>query len=236
MHREVSLDDPIFDDLSSLGDENSVATLNAKVGGLDTAYIEVDDFIAARPDKDEFAELEDADHAISREKHKIELLPYVVDDFYLNPEYVSIINPLEFEEVVAMFNFFDVNKDGAIDKFEARKILFSLDQDASLSLAENLLRIINYSQLKDLTFEDFCRFIVMLHHKVPSVVSYLGILDQISNSVLGKLEYQSNLRNLVLKFYQVENRRINAPANTVQVTPASLTSVQSKESAKLCSN
>jgi hypothetical protein len=62
---------------------------------------------------------------------------------YCPEELVNQLTPMEFEEIVLMFNKYDVDNSDSIDKHEARKILFDLGLDFGLEKAEELFNIID---------------------------------------------------------------------------------------------
>ena len=49
-------------------------------------------------------------------------------------QYLNSLTPMEFDEMVLMFNEYDVDKSNTIDKHEARKILFNLGLDHTMVL------------------------------------------------------------------------------------------------------
>lgn len=67
----------------------------------------------------------------------------VVDGFRCPNEYLNVITPMEFEEMVNLFTTFDTNNSGTIDKHETKKILHFLGLDFSMDKAEELLRIVS---------------------------------------------------------------------------------------------
>lgn len=92
------------------------------------------------------ADLDDEDREAERakfaEEFSIEVYGRKCPD-----QYINMITPMEFEEIVIMFNEYDVDKSNTIDRHEARKILFNLGMDYSLSQTDELFAIIDQVRL-----------------------------------------------------------------------------------------
>jgi len=105
-----------FDDLSTLGGDDNEATIT-QVEQLDENH-SVSNSVAAG---DMDAEDIDADNRRYYEANQL-----VVEGFKCPDEFINVLTPMEFEEMVNLFVTFDANKSGTIDRHEAKKILSHL--------------------------------------------------------------------------------------------------------------
>ena len=205
-------DAEMLDDVSSLGnDGGSIATKKKIDKEKDALMVGLDD-----EEEDDAANVpppvvieapvvsDDDDDEVDkfRKTHKDEL--FHVAGKKLHPAFNGLVSPMQFEEIVALFDYIDVNNNGFIDKFEARRLLFDLKMDASLVAAEKLLALISIAGAPDINFDEWTRFIVNLKNKDSRLLDYSSVLDIISQSVLGRLEAQSSIRNLDITFFRVE--------------------------------
>ncbi len=231
-----------MDDLSSLGEDYTMsnakdlrqASIASELGADDEDGI-VDLKVSISVEKKELEDEEVDDEEIDREKNCVEEIQFLVEGLFLHDAFRGMISPTEFEEIVYMFKTLDVSRNGLIDKFEARKILFNLDMDASLSNAEALLSITILSGAKEMNFDEFCRFFVMIKNGDPRVMPFARLLDFLHESILGRLEHQATMRNMTITFYQVINDRmigrpqhmhnVFAEVSSIKITLFSLQSI-----------
>jgi hypothetical protein len=226
------LGDDFDDDISSLGEDPTVAGKdpNQRIEDVDrdrerlTGLEEEDDDEEKQkepePEPDDFDELNpDAFKLFHLEPE------FNVSGFTLHRAFEGLLTPMEFEEVVAIFMDIDVNENRLIDKFEARKILFNMNIDASLVAAEKYLSLLTVTGAPDVTFDEFCKFVVNLKNKDNRLYEYVTFMDQIYSSVLGRFEQLSLARNFVIKFFRVERTdqvwKPGMPAVVMEVTVSS---------------
>jgi hypothetical protein len=209
----MSADDWDDDDISSLGEDPTIAGKEKVAGGGGGDGRErttgLEEELEGEEDEAEpppaVEEDDDFDEFNMEAFRKIILEEeFSASGYKLHPAFVGLLTPMEFEEVASVFMEVDVNNNGLIDKFEARKILFNLNLDASLVCAEKLLSLISVTGAPDITFDEFCKFVVNLKNKDNRLHEYVTFLDMIYASVLGRFEQLSNIRNLDIKFYRVE--------------------------------
>ena len=123
-----------------------------------------------------------------------------VEGFPCPREFINILTPMEFEEIVSMFKQYDINDSGKIDKHEARKILLHLGLDSSLENAVKLMAIADPKGNEEMSFEIFCRFIVMLKQGDERLLKYRSLLDKLQDTPLGVLGKQAKNWNLNIRF------------------------------------
>lgn len=131
----------------------------------------------------------------------------IVDGFKCPDEFLEVLTPMEFEEMVTLFVTFDSNKSGTIDKHEAKKILQFLGMHATLEKAENLLNLVDVNNTGEIGFEDFCKFIVLIKRGDDRFVQFSSMLTKIGESPLFELERQVKSRDLKINFLVVEERK-----------------------------
>lgn len=85
---------------------------------------------------------------------------------------------MEFEEMVILFNEYDIDRSDTIDKHEIRKILAAMGMEASLKEAEELLAIIDEDGSGEISFDEFCGFIIMIKKGDTRVGNFGGLLGK----------------------------------------------------------
>lgn len=132
-------------------------------------------------------------------------------------EFVNVLTPMEFEEIVDLFLKYDVDSSGTIDKHEARKILESLGMESSLEESEKMLAIVDSDGSGEISFPEYCRFIVMIKEGDERFEKFGALLSKVHNTPLGELEKQAKLRNLTTKFNVIEMRENSAGTETTYI-------------------
>jgi hypothetical protein len=199
-----------FEDMSTLGmdmDQESVNTAsvtNASVGL--GGEVDEEDLIA-----DEQKYLRDNE--------------MIVDGYKCPDEFVKILTPMEFEEMVHLFTKFDVDGSNTIDKHETKKILLYLGMDASMEMATQLLDVVDVDKSGEIDFEEFCSFIVLLKRGDPRLKGFGNMLDVLTSTPLGELERQAAGRNLKINFTIVEKREATLTVPTTWIVELRLTGI-----------
>jgi hypothetical protein len=182
-----------FDDMSTIGGDWE----NETKGGSSVAKGENDSVMQGDIDEDDI----EADLAKYYKENEL-----IVDGFKCPDEFLKLITPMEFEEMVALFTRFDSNKSGTIDKHETKKILHFLGMDSSLERAEELLDIVDADKSGEIDFDEFCKFIVMIKRGDERLTKFGSMLDKLNSTPLGELERQAKNRDLKIRFVIVEER------------------------------
>jgi hypothetical protein len=196
----------IFDDLSSLGADTAGETESlqpSRVAGPDPLMGDIDE-----EDIEADAQQYFKDHEL------------IVEGFRCPDEFIKILAPMEFEEMVHMFKKFDANNSGTIDRHETKKILHFLGMDASLERAEELLKIVDVDGSGEIDFNEFCNFIVMIKKGDERLSGFSSLLEKLNDTPLGQLEHQARSRGFTMKFVVVEERPATlsaAPCFVVEV-------------------
>lgn len=210
MERPKTSDRRELEDLSTLGmdwDNETIETAaitkgeNASAGGGDV-------------DEDDI----EADQRKYLEEHAM-----VVDGYKCPDEFVKILTPMEFEEMVNLFTKFDVDHSNTIDKHETKKILLYLGMEGSIEMAQDLLDIIDVDKSGEIDFNEFCNFIVMLKRGDPRLNGYSSMLSVLNATPLGELERQATSRNLKISFAIIEKREATLTQPTAYIVEARLT-------------
>ena len=147
----------------------------------------------------------------------------IVDGFKCPDEFIEIITPMEFEEMVNLFQKFDANHSGTIDKHETKRILHYLGMDFSIEKAEEMLQLVDKDGSGEIEFDEFCHFIAMIKRGDERLAQFGAILEKLNATPLAELERQANLRNLKIKFEIVEVRPASVTNPTIYVVEAQLT-------------
>lgn len=147
----------------------------------------------------------------------------IVDGFKCPDEFIEIITPMEFEEMVHLFQKFDANNSGTIDKHETKRILHYLGMDFSIEKAEEMLALVDKDGSGEIEFDEFCHFIAMVKRGDERMMQFGAILDKLNSTPLGELERQAKLRNLKIAFAIVEVRAASATNPTIYVVEAQMT-------------
>lgn len=166
-------------------------------------------------------DLDEDDIAADREEY-FKNNALVIDGFQCPNEFLTIITPMEFEEIVTLFLKFDTNKSGTIDKHETKKILNFLGFDHSLEKAEELLKIIDTDGSGEIDFNEFCQFFVMIKRGDERLSKYSGFMDKLHSTPLGELERQAKYRDLRINFRIVEIREASLTNPTLYVVEVDL--------------
>lgn len=201
-----------LEDMSSLGMDwdnetmETAAVTNAENGSLATGDIDEDDL--------------EADQKRYLEEHAM-----VVDGFKCPDQFLSLITPMEFEEMVNLFTKFDVDHSNTIDKHETKKILIYLGMDASMDMAAELLDIVDVDKSGEIDFDEFCNFIVMLKRGDPRLQGYGSMLSVLNSTPLGELERQCSTRNLKIRFVIVEKREATLTNPTQWIVEVQLSGI-----------
>jgi hypothetical protein len=199
-----------LEDMSTLGMDwdnetlETAAVTNAEQGSVATGDVDEEDI--------------EADKRKYLEKHAM-----VVDGFKCPDEFVKIITPMEFEELVNLFTKFDVDPSNTIDKHETKKVLLYLGMEASMDMAKELLEIIDIDESGEIDFNEFCNFIVMLKRGDPRLQGYGAMLQHLNSTPLGELERQASGRNLKIRFVIVEKREATLTQPTNYIVEVRLT-------------
>jgi hypothetical protein len=124
----------------------------------------------------------------------------VVDGFKCPDDFIGKLSPMEFEEMVGLFQTFDADKSGTIDIHEAKKVLHFLGLDSDMAKAEQLMNAVDADHSGEIDFEEFCSFIVMVKRGDERVAAFSSIIEKIGESPLFELERQVKTRDLIIKF------------------------------------
>ena len=108
-----------IDDLSSLGADHESEVNTVSMQSVEMPQAEQQERMSQAGD------IDDDDVAADRKLY-FEANQLIVDGFKCPDEFIQILTPMEFEELVGLFVAFDANKSGSIDKHEAKKILHHL--------------------------------------------------------------------------------------------------------------
>jgi hypothetical protein len=159
----------------------------------------------------------DADDLEADEQRYLEKHALVVDGFRCPEEFVKILTPMEFEEIVNLFTKFDVDHSGTIDKHETKKVLQYLGMEGSMDMANELIDIIDIDKSGEIDFQEFCNFIVMLKRGDPRLQGYSSMLSVLNSTPLGELERQASSRGLSIRFVIIEKREatLTQPTNWI---------------------
>ena len=107
-------------------------------------------------------------------------------DGFRCPKHLALrISPMEFEEMVNLFRTYDANDSGDIDKHEARKILQSMDMEATLEKAEELMAMVDKDGSGEIDFEEFCEFIALVKEGDERFKAFDNIMENIKDTPLG---------------------------------------------------
>jgi hypothetical protein len=172
--------------------------------------------------KPEYGEMDEEDIAMDKQQYYDDNA-LIIDGFKCPDEYIHIITPMEFEEMVNLFVKFDSNASGTIDKHEAKKILHFLGMDFSLEKAEDLLKIIDTDGSGEVDFEEFCHFIVMIKRGDERLKGFGNMIEKLHCTPLGELERQAEYRHLKIGFHVVEVRASTLTMPTTFVVECQLT-------------
>lgn len=149
----------------------------------------------------------------------------IVDGFRCPDEYLKMLTPMEFEEIVSLFIKFDVDGSGRIDKHETKKILLFLGIETTIKVAEELLEVIDADKNGEIDFNEFCTFIVLMKRGDPRLMRFHSMLNKLSTTPLGELERQARSRNLKITF-KLAQRRVGSLTNpTTYIIELQLTGV-----------
>ncbi|RYH28302.1 EF-hand domain-containing protein [archaeon] len=168
------------------------------------------------------------DSQLDEEAKYYEKNAYVVDGFRCPNDYIKILTPMEFEEMVNLFVKFDANRSGTIDKHETKKILHFLGLDFSLEKAEELLKIVDQDGSGEIDFEEFCTFVVLIKKGDDRLKDFGSLLEKINSTPLGELERQAQYRGLKVEFEIVEEREATLLNPTLYVAEVHLTGIWHK--------
>lgn len=164
----------------------------------------------------DMGDLDDEDVAADRAKY-FEENALVIDGFKCPDEFLNIITPMEFEEMVNLFTRFDANKSGSIDVHETKKILHFLGMDFSLHKAEELLAVVDTDKSGEIDFAEFCGFIVMIKRGDERLTGFHTLIEKMNSTPLGELERQARNRDFKLRFRVVEIREASLTNPTLFV-------------------
>lgn len=167
----------------------------------------------------------DEEDVAADERKYLEMHAMVVDGYKCPDEFVKIITPMEFEEIVNLFTKFDVDHSDTIDKHEIKKVLLYLGMEASMDMAKDLLEIIDVDKSGEIDFNEFCNFIVMLKRGDPRLQGYSSMLQVLNSTPLGELERQASSRNLKIRFVIIEKREATLTQPTQYIVEVRLTGV-----------
>jgi len=147
----------------------------------------------------------------------------VVDGFRCPEEFELKLSPMEFEEMVSLFQTYDANGSGTIDKHEARKILQGLGMEASLEKAEELLAMVDGDGSGEIDFDEFCTFIVLIKEGDEKLAAFNDLLENIHETPLGTLEKAAKQQGYKLAFFTVEQREATATNPAIYVVELHMT-------------
>lgn len=149
----------------------------------------------------------------------------IVDGFKCPDEFINKITPMEFEEMVNLFNRFDVNRSGTIDKHETKMILHFLGMDFTLEKAEELLQLVDIDKSGEIDFDEFCEFIVLIKRGDERFSNFSSLIDKLHSSPLGELERQAMYRELKTSFKIVEIREASLSQPTTYIVELHLSGI-----------
>jgi len=159
-----------YEDMSTLGmdpdGDSSIVSMEASI----TSYQQNNDI-----DEDDI----EGDIKRYNEQHAL-----IVDGFKCPDEYINVITPMEFEEMVNLFIKFDSDHSHSIDIHEIRKILVYINMESSLDKAEELLKLIDTDHSGEIDFNEFCSFIVSMKRGDPRLIGFNSMLGMISSTPL----------------------------------------------------
>lgn len=201
------------EDMSSLGFDGDNSTIMSS--SVMTKDPEENEFNSA------MGELDEDDIEADRQRY-YEENAMIVDGFKCPNEFLQLITPMEFEEMVHIFTKFDADHSGTIDVHETKKILHFLGMDFSIEKAEDLLKIVDTDGSGEIDFNEFCGFIVMIKRGDDRLKGFGSLLDKIKTTPLGELERQAASRGFKIQFRVVEIRPSSLVNPTIYVVEVDL--------------
>lgn len=205
-----------IEDMSSLGFEGDNSTIMSSSA------------MTKDPDGIEFnsamGELDEEDAEADRQKY-YEDNAMIVDGLRCPNEFLHLITPMEFEEMVHIFTKFDADHSGTIDVHETKKILHFLGMDFSIEKAEELLKIVDSDGSGEIDFAEFCGFIVMIKRGDDRLKGFSSLIDKIKTTPLGELERQAATRGFKIQFRVVEIRPSSLVNPTIYVVEVELSGI-----------
>ena len=135
--------------------EGNIGGEKKSVGGEGTAEEAGED----DPDGKDKKEEEGGEGEEEEEEAYDEREGMVIDGFKCPAHLLTKITPMEFEEMVHLFQTCDANGSGDIDKHEARKILLEMDSEATLEKVKEFIALVDKDGSGEIEFDEFCEFI-----------------------------------------------------------------------------
>ena len=149
----------------------------------------------------------------------------MVDGFACPKHLLTKITPMEFEEMVHLFQTYDANGSGDIDKHEARKILLAMDLEATLEKAEEFIGLVDKDGSGEIEFDEFCEFIHLVKDGDERFKAFDNVLDHVSDTPLGILEKNATTQGFELRFQTIETRDATATNPPITVCELNMTGI-----------
>ncbi|CAM9256179.1 unnamed protein product [Ascophyllum nodosum] len=124
--------------------------------------------------------------------------------------YVNVFTPIEFEEIVDLFDKFDEDRSGELSINEMRTLLFQSDMGFDENCARDLLRELDEDESGLIDFGEFCTFLARVKAGDLKLKRFGGLIHVLNATPVGILEEQCFKRRLKVSYHIVDERPATA--------------------------
>ena len=126
--------------------------------------------------------------------------------FVCPQKYVNDFTPSQYEEMVEMFNTYDVDQSKTIDAMEIRKLLCDLDMGHQMEEATKLMAELDTDGSGEMDWDEFCEFFSRIVRGDSTLRGFAKLTEQLNETPVSMLAEQAKKRDMEVDFKLLEER------------------------------
>ena len=128
------------------------------------------------------------------------------EGFVCPQKYVNDFTPSQYEEMVEMFQTYDVDKSRTIDVQEIRKLLSDLDMGHQMDEAMKLMQELDTDGSGEMDWDEFCEFFSRIVRGDTSLRGFAKLTEQLNETPVSMLAEQAKKRDMEVGYKLLEER------------------------------
>eukprot|EP00904_Undaria_pinnatifida_P002728 jgi/Undpi1/12456/HiC_scaffold_5.g02127.m1 len=124
--------------------------------------------------------------------------------------FVNVFTPMEFEEIVHLFNKYDDDRSGELDINELRKLMLESDMEYDDENVRLMLEELDEDKSGLIDFEEFCAFLARVKAGDSKLQGFVGMTEMLNTTSVGILQEQCVKRNLMVSYVIIEEHNPTA--------------------------
>ena len=128
------------------------------------------------------------------------------EGFVCPQKYVNDFTPAQYEEMVEMFQKYDIDKSLTIDTQEIRALLCDLDMEHAMDSAVKLMTELDTDGSGEMDWDEFCEFFSRIVRGDSTLRGFAKLTEQLNETPVSMLAEQSQKRDMEVDYKLKEER------------------------------